>query len=436
MKQKFKQGATSIYVVVISTLLFSVITVSFIRIIISETNRTTSDELAQSAYDSALAGVEDTKTALKSYYECLAAETDENGCDVIKHYIQEGFRTTDLEPNDPDYGYCDAISQALGRIGESENKEVIIQEKDSSQNEDDIIQAYTCVTIDDTLADYRATLSSGNSLRVIPLKTPNPENVTGIQISWYTEDDGVAFSGLNYANQNSFNKLSEGTPIPPTITAEIIQTGPTYNIDQFNNTENGETNRGTVVLVPARQGTAGAKTHITKDVLLDSNDHSYDRSTTNVPQKISCEEEEFACTASFALPNPIGGGDRNPDTFFLVISLPYGQPTTTFSVQLCQDHDAIPGDCEGDNAIAEFKGAQIAVDSTGRANDMYSRVEARVEFNDIFFPFPEFAVQATSPGDDAIKKNFYVTSNCFKTNADGSISPCSTDPDENDTGEN
>ena len=37
MKQKFKKGATSIYVVVISTLLFSVITVSFIRIIISET---------------------------------------------------------------------------------------------------------------------------------------------------------------------------------------------------------------------------------------------------------------------------------------------------------------------------------------------------------------------------------------------------------------
>ena len=56
---KFKKGATSIYVVVLGTLLFSVITVSFIRIIINEVTKTTNDELAQSAYDSALAGVED-----------------------------------------------------------------------------------------------------------------------------------------------------------------------------------------------------------------------------------------------------------------------------------------------------------------------------------------------------------------------------------------
>ena len=53
----FKKGATSVYVVVIATLLFSVITFSFIRIIISEVNKTASDELAQAAYDSALAGI-------------------------------------------------------------------------------------------------------------------------------------------------------------------------------------------------------------------------------------------------------------------------------------------------------------------------------------------------------------------------------------------
>ena len=62
---KAKKGATSIYVVMIATLLFSIITVSFIRAIVSESHRTTDDELAQSAYDSALAGIEDTKTALK-----------------------------------------------------------------------------------------------------------------------------------------------------------------------------------------------------------------------------------------------------------------------------------------------------------------------------------------------------------------------------------
>ena len=67
MKQDFKKGAASMYVVVIAALLFSVLTVSFIRIIVSESLRTANSELAQSAYDSALAGVEDAKTALMKY---------------------------------------------------------------------------------------------------------------------------------------------------------------------------------------------------------------------------------------------------------------------------------------------------------------------------------------------------------------------------------
>lgn len=413
LKTKFKRGATSIYVVVISTLLFSVITVSFVRIIINEINRTTSDELAQSAYDSALAGVEDAKTALKKYYECSSSTTDE--CNRIKSRIEEGFRTVDLNPDEQGYGYCDAVSQALGH----DEGEVIIQEKSSSSsdNENNLVQAYTCVIIDDTLADYRSTLNSANSIRVIPLKTEDVAAIKGLRISWYTEDDGTAFSNLNYSNQNSFNKLSEGTPVPPTLSAQIIQTANNYTLDSFDNSDsNGNTNRGTVILVPTKND-ANAKTHIDASILADSNNHDLSRTTTNQPQKIACQENEFACSVSVSLPEPIGGA-RNGDTFFLVLSLPYGQPTTTFSVQLCKDSG---GTCEGENTIAEFKGAQISVDSTGRANDMYSRVEARIEFSDVFFPYPEFAIQAIGSGDDAIKKNFYVTENCIKSNGESCV---------------
>jgi len=171
------------------------------------------------------------------------------------------------------------------------------------------------------------------------------------------------------------------------------------------------------ILSISTKNDANAKTHIDASILADSNNHDLSRTTTNQPQKIACQENEFACSVSVSLPEPIGG-TRNGDTFFLVLSLPYGQPTTTFSVQLCKDSG---GTCEGENAIAEFKGAQISVDSTGRANDMYSRVEARIEFSDVFFPYPEFAIQAIGSGDDAIKKNFYVTENCIKSNGESCV---------------
>ena len=57
--KKFKKGAASFYIVAISTLILVIIAASFAAVIISEMARTSNDDLAQSAYDSALAGVED-----------------------------------------------------------------------------------------------------------------------------------------------------------------------------------------------------------------------------------------------------------------------------------------------------------------------------------------------------------------------------------------
>ncbi|MBQ1528596.1 hypothetical protein IIZ77_03045 [Candidatus Saccharibacteria bacterium] len=437
-KPKFKKGATSIYVVVIATLLFSVVTVSFIRIIINETNKTTSDELAQSAYDSALAGVEDAKTALKQYYECTEAGSTEAPCDRIRNAFDErGFNASTT-------GFCDAVSEALGRITVGENKEVLVKEEyDSTINDENIVQAYTCVIVDNTPSDYRSTVGAGDTIRVVPLKTANPNSVTGVRVLWYTEEDGPS-TGHNYLygkdNKNKFTPLGNGsnTPTPPTLSAQIIQTAETFTVAQFNNSEGGTTNRGTVFLTPVSPSSTDseAKVHIPKETLISSNNHDYNRSDNNQPQKIKCGNsslsEVFACVASIELPPPVGG-NRNGDTFYLVLSLPYGQPTTTFAVELCTD-EAEPGggdgsargDCRttnGSKSITDFTGVQIAIDSTGRANDMYSRVEARVEFRDIYFPFPEYAIQATGDSDDAIKKNFYVTSNCINVDT-GTATPC------------
>ncbi len=442
-KNRFEKGATSIYVVVIASLLFSVITVSFIRIIINETAKTTNDELAQSAYDSALAGVEDTKSAIKKYYECVASNAgdDTENCSNVKKYIEAGFDYADNKTS-AEYAKCDSVSLALQRIsGENKLEEVLVQESTSNTSEN-IIQAYTCISIDRTLNDYSASLgSAGSTMRVIQLKAEDPDIVTGIRISWHSDKNAESGS-TQYTNKDNFPPVANNNiAIPPTISAQIIQTAESFTLGEFTSKVGDGTNRGTVFLVPSNDG----NTHVPQKILLDSNDHSYEReeSTINQPQKINCEKklvEGYKCTASIELPLPVahnGNTKRNSKTFFLVLSLPYGQPTTSFSIQMCTDTDSVRGDCidgNGKLSITDFKDAQIAVDATGRANDMYSRVEARIEFNDIYFPYPEFVLQATGNGDESIKKNFYVTENCFKTDENGNIFACN--PDDNNSGQN
>ena len=71
-KMKSKKGAASFYIVAFSTLVLIIIATSFAAIIISEVTRTANDDLSQSAYDSAMAGVEDAKIAFYNYQNCKA----------------------------------------------------------------------------------------------------------------------------------------------------------------------------------------------------------------------------------------------------------------------------------------------------------------------------------------------------------------------------
>ena len=192
---RFKKGAASFYMVAFSTLILLVVATSFAAIIISEVTRTANDDLAQSAYDSALAGVEDAKLAFYSYQKCLeqgATETEiddnknEVTCGEIIHYM-----------NNPD---CDMVANILGRYGNNPGSgEVMIEESVGSGN--NMSQAYTCVKIDNKLSDYRTTLSSANQMKAVKVKFADvsAKDISSVKVSWFTNQDNTT-SDLKYSN--------------------------------------------------------------------------------------------------------------------------------------------------------------------------------------------------------------------------------------------
>ena len=131
-KQGTKQGAAAIYVVIFTTLILSIITISFIRIMTSDVTNTVNDDLSTSAYDSALAGIEDAKVALMKYHNCVDKNSTTGDCAFV----------ADMQANIAS-GNCDTVATALGRA--ITNESVVIQESTSisdSNNSASMLQAY------------------------------------------------------------------------------------------------------------------------------------------------------------------------------------------------------------------------------------------------------------------------------------------------------
>lgn len=420
LKLPTRKGAASIYIVIFTAILLGVIAVSFIRIILSESRQTTNYDLSQSAYDAALAGIEDAKVALLKYHECISNKSTANAsdnCSSIINLMRTGINSQS----------CDTVQTVLGRE-QGAKGEVIIQETQKSSDQGNSVsmqQAYTCVKIQEDLDDYRTTLSSQDRTRLIPIRSIDNNKIHGIKIRWFSANNRrPAQKGTMKKDKFDVLEKKEAPSTPPVLIAQVIQTSKDFYLSQlnYNSPTNLRSNRATLVLHPVSKD--GMK-HITWQQVSLTNDKKL-----NKPFNIQCEQSssEFECNATFSIPSEFSGNkplsslkdliyDRNPATFFLRLTLPYGTPTTDVSVELCDDNDWLsgtPGDCSngGKSQSTKFIGVQSKIDSTGRANDLYRRLEARVELVDTHFPYPEFAVQLSGE-DSKLEKDFYSTKNCW-----------------------
>lgn len=400
-----KRGVASLYVVIFTTLILSIISLSYVKIMLSDATQTTNSDLSQSAYDSALAGVEDAKLALLKYHDCISRGETAGGtsiCAQIIKAMQDGIKD----------GSCDVVTNVLNRITGDQGETLVIENKDKSDNNNSmgLDQAYTCVKIREELKDYRTTLDKNERVRVIPLRTAHPNDVEYIKVAWY--------SAVNQTNTG--NTIAVINPIG----IDIYQTDITYTLGELS-AANGNTGTDHVRLILNPVGGGGINSLTATEVLnySDKSDNEFVNVNCSFANMDDRQHDGFACYATIGVPKPFQGGPRNQDSFFMRLSLPHGAPPTDISVTLCKASSAGAQDCFtpdisgerddiGSSAI-DFYGVQAMVDSTGRANDLFRRIETRIELVNNYYNFPEFEIQLDDSSNE-LKKKFWVMKNCWR----------------------
>lgn len=399
-------GAVSLFVVVFAALLITVVTVSFVRIMVQNQQQATTVDLSQSAYDSAQAGVEDAKRALLRYQSICNASDEE--CAKQRTVIN----STE----------CNTSVESLSDVAKIASEDGVKVQTGGSNSLD---QSYTCVKINLSPVDYLGMLAANDS-KIIPLVGTGTFNT--VQIEWFNTKDISSSDGYIIDLQNvDLTKMNgsklvtiEDVPLwsqkildeevsnywksnrPSLLRTQLIQVGSSGFFlsdfdDSFVEGENINSNANTLFLYPA--GTTGKQSsEISTKAFANSDTRRQDPIGTPLP--ISCsgliDSGGYACTVKLTLPTPINGGDR---TAFLRLSALYNK--TNYRVTLF-NADLLTGEITPIN----FDSVQPEIDSTGRANDLFRRVLSRVELVDVNFPYPEATVVETT-GDFC--KDFRVT---------------------------
>lgn len=378
-----ENGAVSIFIVIFTALLVTVISVSFIRLMVQTQQQSVTADLSQSAYDSALAGVEDAKRLLVTYQkDCVQSSAPAERCGVLEQLL----RVTNP---------CDTIQRANieGAPGETE---VLIMRGEGDRALD---QAYTCVKIMIETNDYIGSVNRGAS-RLIPLK--GTSNFNEVVLEWYSQVDLQNSDDTPGERQVTLPELSDGLSLPklndwPTnrpslMRAQLIQFGSSFKLSDFDKTSDGQSNAHTLFLYPLATG---------RDTIEFAEDTRLSQDA-GVLQPVTCDpnfsssttDKNYACRIVLRLPNAVGVSDA-ARTAYLRLDPVYNS-LTHFSVNL-----------QNNGTLVKFKDVQPIVDSTGRANDLFRRVQSRVELENDLFPYPESAIDITG----TLCKTFLVTDN-------------------------
>jgi Tfp pilus assembly protein PilX len=404
-----QSGAVSLFVVIFFMLLATVVTVSFVRLMLTDQQQASDNDLSQSAYDSAQAGVEDAKRALLQYKsECLLTTT--GSCATYSDRISSDVCNSAL---------VGVAGTGLGGASSGPFKEVMIQQSSGGTTSDDKLnQAYTCVTIDLATDDFVGTIQANQS-QLVPLKSAGAFN--RVKVEWFNKEDISAAGGSSSLNLSGI--ASNGNPLyaqgqwplnrPSLLRSQLIQVANTgFTLPSFDVVSDSRTNGATMFLYPTSQSGI-SEVNITQDDArrTDPADDPDPKTYALTPTSASCKPDlssgGYACSSVLVLPQPIGAGDDANRVAFMRLTPLYN--ATHYRVTLFNNP------VSDSSTPVQFKDVQPMVDSTGRANDLFRRVQSRVDLFDTTFPYPEAAVDVTG----SFCKDFAVTANQYIAGTSG-----------------
>lgn len=390
-----QSGAVSLFVVVFAMLIITVITISFLRLMIADQMQASNSDLSQSAYDSAQAGVEDAKRALLRYQK--TCNDTPSACAALSAQISQDVCNAGLL-----VGNVVDPSNVSGSSG-GKPGEVIVQQ--SSTSGDSVLnQAYTCVKMKLATVDYIGTLAA-NASQIVPLVSEGGFDT--VTVRWFSRDDvsnpagTVSLTGPS-VGQKLLQQSEWPSNRPSIMRTQLMQFGSSFKLSDFDVSNGNESNANTLFLYPTSAGSATNSDSFTaRDTRKQtSTGNPLPASPTSTPLPVRCQSSVsgggYACEMALRLPDPIGGGSDR--TSYLRLTPLYN--ATHFQVVLSKG--AI--DAGGTN-IVKFKDVQPEVDSTGRANELFRRVVSRVDLYDTTFPYPDATIDITGN----LCKDFGVT---------------------------
>ena len=326
-----ERGATALIIVIFSILVLMTISVGFMRLVVRDQQNTNDSELSRGAYDSALAGVEDGKRVLQS---CLG-DNMAAACSAIAA------------------AQCNTVHAAKvlsATDSNSNTDEVMIQ--NSTGTTGGFEQAYSCVKIERNTDDYQGSLSNDSS-SVVPMNTTGP--FTQVRISWFKNTNAAT----SYDFNTSINPLlprqtdwsASGKVRPSLLRVQLIQFNKSsFKLDSFD--ENRDS--GTIYLYPS--STVGSTS---TSFAIDAR-----RSKANnliVPVRCSAVAQ-YVCSIVVNLPLPVDATNASQRQAYLRVTSLYSD--ADFMIEPIG---------------TQFMDVEPAIDSTGRASDVYRRVRARVQ---------------------------------------------------------
>jgi hypothetical protein len=386
-----QSGVVSIFIVIFSALLVTIVTVSFVSLMIRNQQQATDADLSNSAYDAAMAGVEDAKRLMLIYRTCQndPSKLATDVCNFAKASMEDLDTTGQTQ--------CNSVRRGLFRS--DDDKEVLVQQtKSGDLASTSLNQAYTCVKIKYDTDSLPGSIKQDET-DIIPLDTGGAP-FDRVTVSWFLKKPDES-KALGFYNGNPLSLPPKGDWKPSNVTTQVVapimrtqfmQVGDNFSLKDFDEDRADGSNTNTLFLYPTN-GVGST------EVDFQAND-TRPAITAKSPQVVSCNPDSYrdgtyACSATIKVGAQVGGEARK--LAYLRLSPLYANTDTEYQVQV-HSGPVSP------TSTVPLVGVAPRVDSTGRANVLFRRVQATVRF-DSDFSYPKGTIDVNGN----LCKNFRVT---------------------------